>query len=258
MGLRGRDQVVVGCKVRLPPRVGPLFRCALEQTSEGSRERADLTVLDDGDRPLLVLELRLPDHQNPSPYDMSNVQNASAKAQMLGARWSGTSDAALSVLVDNSRSGPLITRTTQRIALDEPATRSTLDVPAQRAAIHASWVVLIAELAPVLRGERAAAPAAPDEFFVESLRALLARPVASIRDAISARKAADTAFREALVRWMVDHEGGHTHCRSSKRKSAGSQASPPMSSQRACCSTRPCAGLSPSCPSSTCRAPAAP
>ena len=184
-----------------------LSRCALEQTSEGSRERADLTVFDDADRPLLVLELRLPDHQNPSPYDMSNVQNASVKAQTQGARWSATSDAALLVLVDNSRPGQLITRATPHFTLDEAATRSTLDVPARRSAIRASWIALIAELAPVLRGDQLPAPVAPDEFFVESLRALLARPVASIRDAISTRKAEDTAFCERLIRWMVDQQG---------------------------------------------------
>ena len=66
---------------------------------------------------------------------------------------------------------------------------------------------MIAELAPVLRGDQLPAPAAPDEFFVESLRALLARPVASIRDAISTRKDDDIAFRERLIRWMVDQQG---------------------------------------------------
>ena len=62
-----------------------LSRCSIEETSEGSRERADLTLFDDTDAPSLVLELRLPDHQNPSPYDMANVSNAAIKAQRLGA-----------------------------------------------------------------------------------------------------------------------------------------------------------------------------
>jgi hypothetical protein len=70
---------------------------------------------------------------------------------------------------------------------------------------------LIVELVPLLRGDRAAASASPDEFFVESLRALLARPVAAIRDAVSERKARDASFRDSLVRWMVEQQGwSHT------------------------------------------------
>ncbi|MFF2245894.1 class I SAM-dependent DNA methyltransferase [Arthrobacter sp. NPDC058130] len=46
-----------------------------------------------------------------------------------------------------------------------------------------------------------------DEFFVESLRASLVRPVVDIRDAISTRIEADTEFRQSLIKWMVDEQG---------------------------------------------------
>lgn len=182
-------------------------RCSLEETTDGSRERADITVFDDSNSPVLVLELRLPDHQNPSPYDMANLSDAAMKAQRAGARWSATSDSDVLVLVDNARSGPLVTRTTPRFTFDRSATRSDLDVPAIREQIRAAWIVLLGNIVPVLRGEAVAQSAPPDEFFVESLRALLARPVACIRDAISETKELDTTFRENLIRWMVDQQG---------------------------------------------------
>ena len=188
-----------------------LSRCSLEETSDGSLERADITVFDDADAPVLVFELRLPDHQNPSPYDMANLSDAAMKAQRAGARWSATSDADVLVLVDNSRTGPLVTRTTPRFRLERSATRSDLEVPAIRAQIRSAWITLLGELAPVLRGEAVAPSAPPDEFFVESLRALLARPVACIRDAISEAKERDAMFRDNLIRWMVDQQGwSHT------------------------------------------------
>ena len=186
-------------------------RCSLEETSEGSRERADVTLFNDAGAPVLVLELRLPDHQNPSPYDMANLSDAAIKAQRAGARWSATSDADVLVLVDNERTGPLVTRTTPRFTMARSASRTDLDVPAIREQIKIAWVSLLHELVPVLTGASLAASAAPDEFFVESLRALLARPVACIRDAISARKELDAFFRESLIRWMVDQQGwSHT------------------------------------------------
>jgi hypothetical protein len=43
--------------------------------------------------------------------------------------------------------------------------------------------------------------------FVESLRALLARPVAAIRDTLSAKKDNNQQFSDNLVRWMVDQQG---------------------------------------------------
>ena len=174
----------------------------------------------------------------PGPYDMANVSNAAIKAQRLGARWSATSDAATLVLLDNSRSGPLISRTTQRQSLDRRATRSELDVPAIRDQIRAAWVHLIVELVPLLRGDKAAAAASPDEFFVESLRALLARPVAAIRDAISERKDSNATFRDSLVKWMVQPQGWSHTLAQFEPKSRRRRACPPMSSRPGSCSLR--------------------
>lgn len=184
-----------------------LTQCVLEQSTEGSRERADLTILDKSHRPILVVELRLPDHAHPSPYDIDNLNNAAGKAQKAGARWSATSDAASFVLADQHLPGNVLARVQPVQQLARPATRTDLDSPAIRTQIRDAWVELLRRIVPVLTGQAQAVTAAPDELFVESLRALLARPVAAVRDAISARKETDAAFRDSLIRWMVDQQG---------------------------------------------------
>jgi hypothetical protein len=184
-----------------------LSGCTIERQTEFSRERADLTLHDSSHRAVLVIELRLPDHSRPSPYDLENLQNASDKATRDGARWSATSDGAIFVLADNQVAGNLLTRIKPGVALSRAATRSDLDIPAIRAQIRSSWVTLLGQIAPVVTGQTQISMAAPDEFFVESLRALLSRPVAAIRDAISERKERDGEFRGELIRWIVDGQG---------------------------------------------------
>lgn len=65
---------------------------------------------------------------------------------------------------------------------------------------------MLTELVPVLRGSPPP-PIEPDELFIESLRALLAAPVAAIRDEIAVRKDSDGKFRDSLIEWMVDQQG---------------------------------------------------
>lgn len=184
-----------------------ISRCAIEETAEGQRKRADLTVFDVHNRPILVIELRLPDHQNPSPFDMRNIRDAVSKAQKVGARWAATSDGGTFLLVDTHLSGPLPTRVKAPMSLRTPATRGDLDVPAKREAIKAAWIELLGAVGPILAGLVTPPSTPPDEVFVESLRALLARPVAAIRDTVSAKKDASKQFSDDLVRWMVDQQG---------------------------------------------------
>lgn len=183
-----------------------LSRCEIERQDEGSRERADVSIVADDNTVILVLELRLPDHSLPSPWDLANLSNAAGKAARAGARWAATSDADLFLLLDTTKSGPLFGRVVHRPKLAKAATRANLDVPATLAQIREAWILLLHSLVPVLRG---APPALipPDELFIESLRALLAAPVAAIRDEVSDRKDTDAAFCDALIRWMVDQQG---------------------------------------------------
>jgi hypothetical protein len=184
-----------------------LSECHLEQTTEGSLKRADLTVDDDTHHPVLVVELRLPDHAHPDPYYVPNMEDAAQKAMSAGARWSATTDGSKFLLVDNQVPGPVVARSKSPIAIEESATRDTLDNPAIRLKIRQAWEHLLAEIAPVVTGRTAAPTASPDEQFVESLRALLARPVADIRNAVSQKKDNDTAFRDDLIKWMVEQQG---------------------------------------------------
>lgn len=183
-----------------------LSRCELEQSTEEWRKRADLTLMDDSNQALLVLELRLPDHANPSPLDMENVRDASTKASMVGARWSATSDGAALFLADNHIPARLFERLKPEIRLSRAATRDGLNAAGTLALVRDAWVDLLHDLVPILSGQAQAPTTPPDEFFVESLRVLLARPVSAIRDAVSARKDTDAQFRADLITWMVDQQ----------------------------------------------------
>lgn len=184
-----------------------LSRCSIEDTSEGSAKRSDLVVYDDSDRPVLALELRLPDHPNPSPHAIDNIDNALGKANRLGARWSATTDGAEFVLLDNSKAAPTAMRGVPVAPLAVAATRELLTARPTRERIRAAWEDLLCRIAPVLTGQAKPAAVPPDEFFVESLRASLVRPVADIRDEISHLVETDSDFRHDLIRWMVDKQG---------------------------------------------------
>ncbi len=88
-----------------------LGRVIIEKQAEGERKRADITLCDTSNKPLLVLELRLPDHPDAAPSAISNITNAMGKAAALGARWSATSDGDQFRLLDQARHDrPLLDR----------------------------------------------------------------------------------------------------------------------------------------------------
>lgn len=185
-----------------------LGRVTIEESPEGESGRADITLYDSLSHQLLVLELRLPDHADASPASMANIHNAMAKAGAVGARWSATSDGRDFRLLDHSRHDvPLRERAVPVSPLLTPASRGALDVPSSYLLIRQAWRDLLTRLAPVLTGKEAAPTVAPDEFFVDSLHASLARPFAETRDSILDRQLADPTFSDELIRWMVDKQG---------------------------------------------------
>lgn len=193
--------------VAAEPSLG-LGRVTIEESPEGLHARADLTLRDTADRPLLIIELRLPDHPDSDPLAMDNIANAMMKAMSAGARWSATSDAHFFRLLDHRNFAvPLLERAVPVSPLTTFATRASLDVVSQRQSIREAWEDLLRRLAPVLTDRQTAPKVAPDEFFIESLRASLARPFAEIRDALDARRASDAAFQESLIVWMVGEQG---------------------------------------------------
>ena len=184
-----------------------LSACRVEHNMEGSLKRGDLVILNDHNQPVFAMELRLPDHANPSPLHMANLGDAHSKASLLGAKWAATSDGATLALIDAEASGPLMGRIKSTMSLAAPATREGLDNHSVHQQVKSAWIDLIQRLAPVIQGQQAILTQTPDAFFVESLRSLLARPVAEIRDSITVEKTTKTAFKDDLVRWMVDQQG---------------------------------------------------
>lgn len=179
----------------------------VEQTAPDDQRRADLTAYDHENRPLIVIELRLPDHANPSPFDMNNLRDAIGKAQRVNARWAATSDGQSFLLADTHIEGTIPSMLKAPLDLRTPASREALDVPAKRDEIKFAWQELLERISLILKGDVEPATSTPDEMFIEAIRALLRAPVASVRDTLSVRKDGDQEFRDQLIRWMVDQQG---------------------------------------------------
>lgn len=187
-----------------------IHSCRVEETVPGSRQRSDL-FLQGASGPVLCGELRLPDHSLPSPWHPDNLLDAINKATTHGARWAFTSDSTEFLLIDTTLSGPPMTRVVQRVPLIEFTDRGQLDSPILFKAARNSWAAALAEVAPTVSGLVAPTGMPPDEVFINSLSALLASPVASIRQDLHERRSSDKKFESDLIVWMVDEQGwNHT------------------------------------------------
>jgi len=180
-----------------------LTRCEVEQAVEPGGQRSDLVVIGGGVTRLCG-EIRLPDHPVSNPWHPDNLLNAINKATHRGSRWAFTSDGTTLLLIDTMRSGPPSVRVVQEIPLVSFTGRSELDSEAFLLRLRDVWVTAIREIAPIVVGIAIPKGMAPDELFVNSLRALLSAPVAAIRDELNRRRIAEPQFAEQLVVWMVD------------------------------------------------------
>ena len=183
-------------------------RCQIEDQMEGDRHRSDITIKGPGNDVLAAGELRLPDHPQAGPYHPDNLRGAIDKALAFGASWAFTSDGWRTVLINVNRPG----RPQERIVdVAEGAffdRRTQLDSPAfLNGEVREGWVATLARVAPIIAGLAEPEGMAPDEVFIESLRALLSAPVATVRSGLDARRQREVAFADQLVVWMVDQQG---------------------------------------------------
>lgn len=168
--------------------------------------RSDIRVVGSGVT-YLSGEIRLPDHPMPNPWHPDNLLNAINKAAELGSRWAFTSDCNSLLLIDCSRPGPPVARVVQEIPLVVFQDRAELDSKTFLKKAQLSWVAAIQLIAPIVVGLILPKGLAPDELLVNSLRALLAAPVAAIREELNERRVGDANFADRLVKWMVDEQG---------------------------------------------------
>lgn len=181
-------------------------RCEVERKVDGTQKRGDLSVLGRG-VVQLAGELRLPDHALASPWHPQNLIGALDKAVRYGTRWCFTSDATTLLLVDAERGGSPQAHVVQSFDLVDFTSRDELDAPGLFARTRAAWTQVIERLAPVVVGTVQPSGLPTDEAFISSLRALLAIPVAAIRDDIDRTRRSNVAFEQSLVTWMVEEQG---------------------------------------------------
>lgn len=184
-----------------------MSRCELEkQPEERGYRRSDLSIIGGG-AVKLAGELRLPDHPMSSPWHPDNLNNAISKATTMGARWAFTSDGTTILVIDTALAGPAMTRVVQRVDLKPFQLRDQLNSDTFLASMREAWLRGLRQIAPIVAGQVEPAGTAPDEVFIESLRALLQLPVGGIRDALDQQRQTDPAFEQALVTWMVEEQG---------------------------------------------------
>ncbi|MGH9224413.1 MAG: HsdM family class I SAM-dependent methyltransferase [Acidimicrobiales bacterium] len=184
-----------------------LARCEIETQTEGNQKRSDIVLRDASNEVVLAGELRPPDHAQPSPYDPDNLTNAVSKALQLGAGWAFTSDGCVLLLIAVSRPGRPLERIVDKTEMVRFQSRTQLDDAGFLSQVRAGWVEALRQVAPIVVGFSEPAGMAPDEVFIESLRALLASPVAAIRAGLDAKRQADRAFADRLIVWMVEAQG---------------------------------------------------
>lgn len=184
-----------------------LDRCETESQTEGSRKRSDLVVRDSTGQVKLAGELRLPDHPQSHPHDPENLTGAINKALQHGAPYAFTSDGTIFLLIDVAKVGRPLERVVDRIDIIEFEERRDLDDGVFLDRLRDEWNRVLQAIAPVVVGAQEPPGMSPDEMFVESLRALLRAPVASIRRGLHERDASDGSFHDDLIRWMVDEQG---------------------------------------------------
>jgi SAM-dependent methyltransferase len=177
----------------------------VEEVVRGGLKRSDVYV--EGEAPKLCGEVRLPDHRQPAPWNIDNLQDAVSKASASGCPWAFTSDGNTLLLLEVNRPGPLITKIVHRVDLLKFDRRSDLDSPAFLNKVRLAWKDALRELGPIISGISQAPGMPADELFVSALRELLSAPVAAVRDALNTRRLAEPAFQSALLRWMVDGQG---------------------------------------------------
>jgi hypothetical protein len=181
--------------------------CELER-EDPARDRSDLAVLTAAGDVVLVGEMRLPDHGSPSPWHLDNLSDAFLKARRRRSRWAFTSDGVDFLLLDTTRPGSVLDCVVSHERSAPFTLRSQLDDGAfLNGPIRDGWIALLANVAPVVAGLTTPAGMAPDAIFIETLRALLASPVAAVHAALEERRAAEPTFADDLIRWMVDVQG---------------------------------------------------
>lgn len=134
-------------------------------------------------------------------------QQRHLEALTAGAGWAFTSDACELLLIDVSKTGPAQARVVDSFPLANFKSRRDLESAAFLEDVLAGFSDAHQRFMPIALGTAKPAGLALDEVFVNSLRALLFKPVAAIRQALDARRQSDPLFEQALVRWMVDEQG---------------------------------------------------
>jgi hypothetical protein len=189
-------------------RDSPFREARCEQTSRGSRQRRDLTLVGKDGKKLVSGEVKMPyQAEGGSPLRSGVVRDARAKAQRAKVNYFFTWNVNRLALFPTD------------IGPDDPpnaAYREWQFIDIHRAPqiqlaenqdrIRKELARFLHELAEVLRGDRLIDRKPPDLRFIDAIEAELEQPILNTADAL-AEKSRRAGFRAELNRWMVEDQG---------------------------------------------------
>lgn len=186
----------------------PFFRAKCEQTSEVSRKRRDLTLLDKDRRIALTGEVKLPYRQDGgSPYNTSVVRDARAKARRAKASFFFTWNVNEFVLWETEPAK--ISWIEQKYRSWEVTSihrESHLELLATSHAIKAWLPQFLNEFGQIIRGTSALGFKSPDEKFIEALESFLYMPILLCLEELD-RLYKNPSFKYELDKWMREEQG---------------------------------------------------
>lgn len=188
----------------------PFRHARIEQSAKGNAQRRDLTLLDDGKRPLLTGEVKMPYRPDGhSPYRAEVVEDARKKARKCKCDYCFTWNVNRLVLWTaepnaSKKGGHDDSYATWDIVDVFKEEQLQLDLVQNK--IRRRLVEFLREAARIVTGSKDLGWKRPDDRFVDALEAALEQPILLTTDAL-ANVYKRAAERNALQEWMRDEQG---------------------------------------------------
>ena len=186
----------------------PFYRANIEQKSQGSLDRRDLTLLDKNQNVVLTGEVKLPYAKDGNtPYNDTVVRDARSKAQRAGSRffftWNVNEFVLWETVPEKVSWQDQKYKSYQVTAVHK---ESHLNIEPTLKAIQIWLEKFLIEFAEILRGTAPIGIKPPDEKFIDALESALRLPIMlTFEELLSVYGKPN--FKNDLDKWMRDEQG---------------------------------------------------
>jgi methylase of polypeptide subunit release factors len=187
----------------------PFSEAKVEQGAGVGRKRRDLTLYDQGNRPVLTGEIKLPDRPDgQSPYAGPLVDDAFQKANAKGVEHFFTWNVNRFVLWKTFEAGrPIAERDLEHFNVTSIARSEELLTPGVQTELRGFLTQFLGRYARILEGTEPIRSKPLDEKFIRVLESALELPILQTRNAVTVRYSKERRFARDLDAWMRDSQG---------------------------------------------------